>query len=100
MVVFYVISNENTYPKGRDLKQMYRVVPITKRGKFLSEREWSMFLIFSMNINGGTVRSVYDVHITETCTGMLDTYTNMYSIIWMQTSTMCQLSAIRITRKR
>jgi len=32
MVVFFVKSNENTYPKGRALMQMYRVVPITKRG--------------------------------------------------------------------
>ena len=31
MVVFIVKSNENTYPKGRALMQMYRVVPITKR---------------------------------------------------------------------
>jgi len=29
--VFFVNSNENTYPKGRALMQMYRVVPITKR---------------------------------------------------------------------
>ena len=33
MVVFLVKSNENTYPKGRALMQMYRVVPVTKRGK-------------------------------------------------------------------
>jgi len=32
MVVFFVKSNENTYPKGRALMQMFRVVPITKRG--------------------------------------------------------------------
>ena len=31
IVVFFVISNENTYPKGRALMQMYRVVPIMKR---------------------------------------------------------------------
>ena len=30
MVVTFVKSNENTYPKGRALMQMYRVVPITK----------------------------------------------------------------------
>ena len=30
--VFFVKSHENTYPKGRALMQMYRVVPITKRG--------------------------------------------------------------------
>ena len=36
MVVFFVKSNENTYPKGRALMQMYRVVPITKRGYWLS----------------------------------------------------------------
>jgi len=32
MVVFFVKSKENTYPKGRALIQMYGVVPITKRG--------------------------------------------------------------------
>ena len=32
MVVFFVISNKNAYPKGIALMQMYRVVPITKRG--------------------------------------------------------------------
>ena len=32
MIVFFVKSNENTYPKGRALMQIYRVVPITKRG--------------------------------------------------------------------
>ena len=31
--VFFVKSNEKTYPKGRALMQMYRVVPIMKRGK-------------------------------------------------------------------
>ena len=31
MVIFFIKSNENIYPKGRALVQMYRVVPITKR---------------------------------------------------------------------
>ena len=31
MAVSFVKSNENTYPKGRALMQMYRVIPITKR---------------------------------------------------------------------
>jgi len=30
LVVFFVKSNENTYPKGRALMQMYKVVPQTK----------------------------------------------------------------------
>ena len=30
MVVFYVESNENTYPKGKALMQLYRVVPQMK----------------------------------------------------------------------
>jgi len=34
MAVFLVKSNENTYPKGRALMQMYRVVPIMKRGNY------------------------------------------------------------------
>ena len=34
MVVFFVKNNENTYPKGRALMQMYRVVPKTKRGNW------------------------------------------------------------------
>jgi len=33
MVVVYVKSDENIYPKGRALTQMYRVVPQTIRGK-------------------------------------------------------------------
>jgi len=32
MVVSFVKSNENSYPKGRALMQMYRVVPKTKEG--------------------------------------------------------------------
>ena len=35
MVAFFVKSNENTYPKGRALMQIYRVVPKTKRGSWL-----------------------------------------------------------------
>jgi len=37
MVVFFVKSNANTctYSKGRALMQMYRVVPIAKRGNWL-----------------------------------------------------------------
>ena len=36
MVVFFVKSNENTHPKERALMQMYRVVPIMKRGNYCS----------------------------------------------------------------
>jgi len=32
MVGFFVKRNENTYPKGKALVQMYRVVHKTKRG--------------------------------------------------------------------
>jgi len=32
MVINFVKINGNTYPKGRALMQMYRVVPITKIG--------------------------------------------------------------------
>jgi len=32
MEVFFFKNNKNTYPKGRALKQMYRVVPQTKSG--------------------------------------------------------------------
>jgi len=35
IVVFFVKSKEDTYPKGRLLMQMYRVVPITKRGNLM-----------------------------------------------------------------
>jgi len=35
MLVFFAKSNENAYPKGRALMQMYRVVLITKRGNSL-----------------------------------------------------------------
>jgi len=33
MAVFFVKSNENTYPKGRALMQIYRAVHKTKRGE-------------------------------------------------------------------
>jgi len=36
MVVFFLKSNENTYPKGRALISMYRVVPIIKEEFILS----------------------------------------------------------------
>jgi len=36
MEVFYTNNNEKTYPKGRVLMQMYRVVPQTKRGNLIS----------------------------------------------------------------
>jgi len=36
MVVFFVKSNQNTYPKGGALMQMYRVVPLIKRGNTCS----------------------------------------------------------------
>ena len=32
MVVFFIKSIENTYPKGSAIMQMYRVVPQTKEG--------------------------------------------------------------------
>ena len=32
LIVFLVKSNETTYPKGKAFMQMYRVVPIKKRG--------------------------------------------------------------------
>jgi len=31
MIVFFVKGNENTYPKGRALMQIYRVVPKTNK---------------------------------------------------------------------
>jgi len=34
MVVLIFKDNENTYSKGKVLVQMYRVVPITKRGNY------------------------------------------------------------------
>ena len=41
MVVFFVKYNENTYPKGRALMKMYRVVPQTKRGTMIIQRLWT-----------------------------------------------------------
>ena len=32
IAVFFVGSNENTYPKGKALMQIYKFVPQTKRG--------------------------------------------------------------------
>jgi len=34
IIVFFVKSNENAYPKGRAFMEMYRVVPIMKRGNY------------------------------------------------------------------
>ena len=34
MIVFFTKNDENIYPKGRALMQMYRVVPITKKGNY------------------------------------------------------------------
>ena len=53
IVVFFVKSNENTYPKGRALMQMYRVVPIMKNGLssptskhfFVNYREFSFIVM-------------------------------------------------------
>jgi len=42
MVVFFVKSNENTYPKGRALMPMYRVVPETKRGSWLQDLQYKI----------------------------------------------------------
>jgi len=39
MVVFFIKFNGTTYPKGRALMQMYRVVPITKRGNYQKHRD-------------------------------------------------------------
>jgi len=47
MVVFFVNSNENTYPKGRALMQMYRVVPITKR----ENSTWNHFTNYLRVVN-------------------------------------------------
>jgi len=47
MVVFFVNNNENTYPKGRALMQMYRVVPKTKRGN--SKADVITHLHFNIN---------------------------------------------------
>ena len=51
MVVFLVKSNENTYPKGRALMQMYRVVPITNRGNFVIIQFCLMFNCSSKHFN-------------------------------------------------
>jgi len=37
MAVFFVKRNENTYPKDRELMQIYRVVPQMKRGNYWHE---------------------------------------------------------------
>jgi len=45
MVVFFVKINENTYPKGRALMQMYRIVPQTKRGNCPGYRHLRIYWI-------------------------------------------------------
>jgi len=44
MVVFFVKSNENTYPQGRALMQMYRVVPITNRWNSCTRMSFNVWL--------------------------------------------------------
>ena len=44
MVVFFVKSNENTYPKGRALMQLYGVVPKTKRRRTFASFTLTMIL--------------------------------------------------------
>jgi len=44
MVVLFVTNTENTYPKGRALMQMYRVVPKTKR-----ENSQQQYMYYNLN---------------------------------------------------
>ena len=48
MVDFFVKSNENTYPKGRALMQVYRVVPLTKKRELTLEVKAAIIRVFSI----------------------------------------------------
>jgi len=50
MVVLFVKSNENTYPKWRGLMQLYRVVRKTKQGNCQATHSSSYLLEFN-NLN-------------------------------------------------
>ena len=59
MMVFFAKSNENTYPKGRALMQICRVVPITKRVN-TRPRDWSRYV-------SGIKQSVFKTNSTILC---------------------------------
>jgi len=46
MVVFFFKNDENTYPKGGAILQMYRVVPQTKRGNSLTSSMGLLHILF------------------------------------------------------
>ena len=53
MLVFFVKSNKNTYPKGRALMQMYRVVHQTKRENSICRHETAAsdrFTLFNVHV--------------------------------------------------
>jgi len=50
-------SDENTYPKGRSLMQMYRVVPQRKRGNWCHSS--SVLALLTTNYTGNTMWVIY-----------------------------------------
>ena len=71
MVVFFVKSNENTCPKGRALKKMYKwVVPQKERGNILRKLNY-LFSVYMDAVHRSieiTVTSTYLLSITVTST--------------------------------
>ena len=65
MVVFVVKSNENTYSKGRAYMQMYRVVPITKRGNLSTGNLvlWTLHRVITPPYKTSTKLEVTMLHI-------------------------------------
>ena len=74
MVVFFVESNENSYQKGRALMQMYRDVPIKKRGNFCQTLStfrnvrWSCFPRSYRWVSSGSTQIETSVPTRKICT--------------------------------
>ena len=65
MVVFFVKSNENTYPKGSALMKMYRVVPQTKRGNLHAPGLTARLLFHATDVPSSFLRPQPLVPTTE-----------------------------------
>ena len=67
---FFFKNNENTYPKGRSLMQMYRVVPKTKQKELLEKRCLLFFTFASTGTDGGLDFGTIKVmdEVKQTCT--------------------------------
>ena len=86
MVVFFVKNNENTYPKGRALMQMYRVVPITKRGNCM------IYLCFVAELKMNYLKKSYIVTMGSFQMAILLMFNSWEKVTYREVVTHTQLS--------